>query len=183
MGSPAEKHGVAPSQQLRPKRIEACTIRLAPSPDDHVAVRLPRLNLSSPNLPEPAAEAVPGHRRGLEFRDDESHAGLAQSIVHPDHVQVLEPAAAAMVETAANVGRARETMVSRQARRWRQEPPCLEGSDTVSRFRPFFRLRDSTARPQRVAMRARKPCLLMRRLLRGLYDGFIPALLQMSRES
>jgi hypothetical protein len=108
---------------------------------------------------------------------------LAQSIVHPDHVQVLEPAAAAMVETAANVGRARETMISRQARRWRQEPPCLEGSDTVSRFRPFFRLRDSTARPQRVAMRARKPCLLMRRLLRGLYDGFIPALLQMSRES
>ncbi len=88
-----------------------------------------------------------------------------------------------MVETAANVGRARETMVSRQARRWRQEPPCLEGSDTVSRFRPFFRLRDSTARPQRVAMRARKPCLLMRRLLRGLYDGFIPAFLQMSRGS
>jgi hypothetical protein len=182
-GSPAEKHGVAPGEQLRPKRLEVGSIRLAPRPDDHVAVWLLGLNLSSPDFPEPPAQAIPGHRRGLEFRDDESHAGLTQSIVHPDHVQVLEPAAAAMVETAANVGRARETMVPRQARRWRQEPPCFEGSDTVSRLRPFFRLRDSTARPHRVAMRARKPCLLMRRLLRGLYDGFIPAILQMSRES
>jgi hypothetical protein len=37
----------------------------------------------------------------------------------------------------------------------------------VSCFRPFFRRRESTARPQRVAMRARNPCLLIRRLLRG----------------
>jgi hypothetical protein len=44
---------------------------------------------------------------------------------------------------------------------------------TVRRFRPFLRRRDSTARPQRVAIRARKPCLLRRRLLRGRYDGFI----------
>jgi hypothetical protein len=48
----------------------------------------------------------------------------------------------------------------------------------VSRFRPFFRLRESTARPQRVAIRARNPCLLMRRLFRGRYDGFIPRILQ-----
>ena len=88
-----------------------------------------------------------------------------------------------MVETAADVGRARETVVPRQARRWRQEPPCFEGSDTVNRLRPFFRLRESTARPHRVAMRARKPCLLMRRLLRGLYDGFIEEILQVSRGS
>jgi hypothetical protein len=54
-----------------------------------------------------------------------------------------------------------------------QEPPCFDGSETVSRFRPFFRLRDSTARPQRVAIRARNPCLLMRRLFRGRYDGFM----------
>ena len=79
-----------------------------------------------------------------------------------------------MGEAAANVGRAPEPMSSRQTRRSRQEPPCFEGSDTVSRFRPFFLRRDSTARPHRVAIRARNPCLLMRRLFRGRYDGFIP---------
>jgi hypothetical protein len=72
-----------------------------------------------------------------------------------------------MGEATANVGRAREPMGSRQARRWRQEPPCFDGSETVSRFRPFFRRRDKTARPQRVAIRARNPCLLIRRLFRG----------------
>jgi hypothetical protein len=66
-----------------------------------------------------------------------------------------------------NVGGAREPVGSWQARRRRQEPPCFDGSDTVSCLRPFFRLRDSTARPHRVAIRARNPCLLIRRLLRG----------------
>jgi hypothetical protein len=69
-------------------------------------------------------------------------------------------------------------MSSRKARRSRQEPPCFEGSETVSRFRPFFRRRESTARPQREAMRARNPCLLIRRLLRGRYDGFMKSCLQ-----
>jgi hypothetical protein len=72
-----------------------------------------------------------------------------------------------MGEAAANVGRPRKPMGSRQARRTRQEPPCFDGSETVSRLRPFFRRRERTARPQRVAIRARNPCLLTRRLLRG----------------
>jgi hypothetical protein len=80
---------------------------------------------------------------------------------------MLEPAAPAMGEAAANVGRAREPVGSRQARRTRQEPPCFDGSETVSCLRPFFRRRERTARPQRVAIRARNPCLLIRRLLRG----------------
>jgi hypothetical protein len=48
----------------------------------------------------------------------------------------------------------------------------------VSRLRPFLRRRDSTARPHRVAIRARNPCLLIRRLFRGRYDGFIRVSLQ-----
>jgi hypothetical protein len=94
-------------------------------------------------------------------------------IVHPDQVQVLEAAARALSEAAANVGRAREPVGPREARRWRQEPPCFDGNETVRRLRPFFRRRDSTARPQRVAIRARNPCLLIRRLFRGRYDGFM----------
>lgn len=86
---------------------------------------------------------------------------------------MFEAAASALGKAAVNVRRAREPVGSRQARRRRQEPPCLLGSDTVSRFRPFLRLRESTARPQRVAIRARNPCLLIRRLFRGRYDGFM----------
>src|SRR5919108_1414787 len=48
---------------------------------------------------------------------------------------------------------------------------CLEGERTVRRLRPFLRRRDSVARPQTVFMRARNPCLLMRRRFRGRYVG------------
>jgi hypothetical protein len=98
-------------------------------------------------------------------------------IVHPDQVQMLETAAPAMSEAAANVGRAREPNGSRVARRWRQEPPCFDGKETVRRLRPFLRRRERTARPHRVAIRARNPCLVMRRLFRGRYDGFIEGFL------
>ena len=137
-----------------------------------------RLDISAPDFPQPAAQTVTGHRGCLEPRNYQSHPWVARLIVHPDQVQVLEAAAAPMGEAAANIRRAGEPMGSRQARRCRQEPPCFEGSETVSRFRPFFRRRDSTARPQRVAIRARNPCLLIRRLFRGRYDGFIPRILQ-----
>ena len=80
---------------------------------------------------------------------------------------MLEAAAASVGKAPANVGRAREPVGPREARRGRQEPPCFDGSETVSRLRPFFRRRERTARPQRVAIRARNPCLLIRRLLRG----------------
>jgi hypothetical protein len=80
---------------------------------------------------------------------------------------MFEAAAAPICEATANVGRAYEPVGSRQARRSRQDPPCFDGIETVSCFRPFFRRRESTARPQRVAIRARNPCLLILRLLRG----------------
>ena len=176
--SPGEQHCIAPGEQLGAEGIEACAVGFAPSPNHDITGRLVRLDLSAPDFPEPAAQTIAGHRGCLELRNDQSHPWLARLVVHPDHVQVLEAAAAPMSEAAANVGRAGEPTSSRQARRCRQEPPCFEGNETVSRFRPFFRLRDSTARPQRVAIRARNPCLLMRRLFRGRYDGFIPRILQ-----
>jgi LmbE family N-acetylglucosaminyl deacetylase len=119
----------------------------------------------------------------VKLGNDESHPWLARLVVHPDHIQVLEAAAPAMSEAAAKLGRARKPMSPREARRCRQEPPCFDGSDTVSRFRPFFRRRERTARPQRVAIRARNPCLVIRRLFRGRYDGFIRGTSQVSRGS
>src|SRR4029079_10839923 len=96
----------------------------------------------------------------------------------PNQIQLREGAASAVGEAAADIGRAREPAGPRHARRWRQEPPCFDGSETVSRLRPFFLRRDKTARPHGLAIRARNPCLLMRRLFRGRYDGFIRVFLQ-----
>ncbi len=50
-------------------------------------------------------------------------------------------------------------------------PAYFEGSWTVSRFRPFLRRRLRTSRPHLVAIRNLKPCVRMRRLLRGRYVG------------
>jgi hypothetical protein len=101
---------------------------------------------------------------------------VARCVVCPNHVQVPKATAPTFQQAAADVGRAREPVGSREARRWRQEPPCFDGKEIASRLRPFLRRRESTARPQRVAIRARNPCLLIRRLFRGRYDGFIPTL-------
>jgi hypothetical protein len=49
----------------------------------------------------------------------------------------------------------------------------LEGSLMARRLRPFFRRRLMISRPQRVAIRARKPCRLLRRRLCGRYVGLI----------
>ena len=43
----------------------------------------------------------------------------------------------------------------------------LDGNFTVRLLRPFLRRRLKTARPHRVAIRARKPWVRIRRLLRG----------------
>ncbi len=52
-------------------------------------------------------------------------------------------------------------------------PSYLEPIFTVSLARPFLRRALSTARPLRVFIRARKPCLLTRLRLRGRYVGFM----------
>lgn len=50
-------------------------------------------------------------------------------------------------------------------------PAYFVGSFTVSRLRPFFRRRLSTSLPHLSDIRVRKPCVLIRRLFRGLYVG------------
>jgi hypothetical protein len=46
-------------------------------------------------------------------------------------------------------------------------PAYFDGNCTVNCLRPFFRRRANTSRPQRVDIRSRNPCVLIRRLLRG----------------
>ncbi len=166
-GSPGTKYGLAPAEDLALERLEAGAVGLSSSPDDQIPRGLPLLNFPAPYLPQAAPQTIAGHRGRLKLGNYQSHPWLARWIFHPDHVQVLESAAPATGKATANVGGAHEPVGPRQALRTRQEPPCFDGSETVSCLRPFFRRRDRTARPQRVAMRARNPCLLIRRLLRG----------------
>ena len=166
--SPGPQHHAAPGEQLAPELVEARGVGFAPRPDHQVPRGLMGLQLEPPELLEPPAETIAGHRGRLKSGDDQPHPRMARHVVGPDHVEMLEPATPAPGEAAANVGRAGEPASSRQARRRRQEPPCFEGRETTSCLRPFLRRRESTARPHRVAIRARNPCLLIRRLLRGL---------------
>ena len=176
--SPGTENGIAPAEHLGLQRLEAGGVGFAASPDDQVPRRLPLLDLPAPDFPQAPPQTIAGHRAGLESGNDQSHARMARCVVDPDHVEMLGPAAPAGVQAATDVGRPREPVGPREAFRWRQEPPCFDGIETTSCRRPFLRRRDRTARPQRVAMRARKPCLLIRRLLRGRYDGFMRAFLQ-----
>jgi hypothetical protein len=175
--SPGTQNRFTPCEELGPEALKTRGVRLPPGPDDQIPCRLALLDLPPPDLPEPPAQTIAGHRGRLKLGNDQSHPWLARLVVHPDHIQVLEATAPAMGEAAANVGRPRKPMSSRKAGRWRQEPPCFDGSDTVSCLRPFLRRRERTARPHRVAIRARNPCLLIRRLFRGRYDGFIRGIL------
>jgi len=98
--------------------------------------------------------------------DDQSDARVTRRVLRPDHVEVLGAAAAPASQTAAQIVRPGEPGGPREPC-LRQLPPCLVGGRTVSCFLPFLRRRDSTARPHRVAMRARNPCLATRFLFRG----------------
>ena len=98
---------------------------------------------------------------------------MARIILGPDDFKMFRPVAFTQRQAPADVRAPGEPSGPLQVLASRQEPPCFDGRETVNRFRPFLRRRDSTSRPQRVAMRARKPCLLIRRRFRGLYDGFM----------
>src|SRR5262245_47122492 len=50
---------------------------------------------------------------------------------------------------------------------------CFGGIETVSRLRPFARRRFRTSCPPGVLIRARKPCVRLRRLLLGWYVRFM----------
>ena len=68
-------------------------------------------------------------------------------------------------------GRLRSSAAGCEESRGSYAPAYLEGNWTVSRLRPFLRRRLRTSRPHLVAIRNLKPCVRIRRLLRGRYVG------------
>src|SRR5262249_51633429 len=123
--------------------------------------------LAPPQLFEAPAQTIAGHPGGLELWNDESHPRMARWIVCPHYVEMAEPFSLSRLQYSGELGHAREPSRAQPALVYRQRPPCFEGTLIVRRLRPFLRRRDSTSRPQRSAMRARKPCRLSRLRLRG----------------
>lgn len=121
---------------------------------------------------EPAPQAVTLHNRGAVSWDDETDPGVSALVGEPSKVEKRCPTVLAQPQHRSDLRCPVESPAP-----WEplaaQRPPCLDGNWTASRFRPFLRRRLRIARPQRVCIRARNPCLLERRLLRGRYVGFI----------
>ncbi len=167
-----------PVDEFRPEHLKGSQVGFAPGADNDVARRVRELYITPPNLLEPPAQTIAGHRGQLEPGNDQSKSRVAHCVIDPKQVQMFGPAAPSTAYTTPQIRVPCEPVRARQALLLPQEPPCFDGRATASRFRPFLRRRDSTARPQRVAIRARNPCLLMRLRLRGRYDGFMSRLLR-----
>jgi|GEM_PF-3454231 len=86
--------------------------------------------------------------------------------------------ASASLHVVPTPGRLRSSAASCEESRGSYAPAYLEGNWTVSRLRPFLRRRLRTSRPHLVAIRNLKPCVRIRRLLRGRYVGLPITILQ-----
>jgi len=160
-------------EHYHPEVSKIRVVGLTADPDDQIDSALGRPYLTTPDLGQPPPQTITGHRSGLEPWNDQSHPRVARCVVRPDEVQPLQPAALTRLEAATPIGSAGEAAGPGASLAARQRLPCFLPTWTVSFLRPFFRRRDSVARPHRSSIRARKPCFAMRRLFRGRYDGFI----------
>lgn len=78
-------------------------------------------------------------------------------------------------------GRTRASVVAHAETTGNQAPAYFDGIWTVNTLRPLRRRRARTARPHFVSIRARKPCLRTRLVLRGRYVGLPIMMLEVTR--
>jgi hypothetical protein len=118
-----------------------------------------RLKVPAHQLTKPPLDTVPGHRRADRTADYKSYPGrLAISDPVGPHEQVTRHARPAGAGPGAHgqreLGAAAHPVLGRQ-------------DQALSRARPLCLRAARTARPARVRMRSRKPCVLARRRLFG----------------
>jgi len=107
------------------------------------------------------------------FRNNKAYARMTYNGSDHTELQVLSPESLSVTQYKTQFTASCEAITPRKALAfsYRQAPAYFEGRRTVSCFRPFLRRRLRTSRPQRVAIRSRKPWVRIRRLLRGRYVG------------
>lgn len=162
-----------PPQQVGPKLRKTGPIRLPTNADHYVPIWNNNTDFPPPQLPEPTLQTIAGHRRLPEPRYDQSQTGVARCSGRPMDVQCCPANPASRAQDPPHLRPRHQPARAPKALGAGQTRACFEPMETVSRFRPFFRRRDSTARPQRSAIRFRKPCLAIRRLFRGRYVGIM----------
>jgi len=134
------------------------------------------MQIPQDQVPEPSADPVTHHRRAYSTAHDEADpGGLTGTLPHqqvPDQQRSADPAAIA--------DRRLELQPTAHPRGCRQHGPSPPGgkhcdsrfgraraAQTLTRARPLRRRAASTARPARVRMRSRNPCVFARRRLFG----------------
>lgn len=167
-----------PEMRLRPRaeiggeNLMVGAVRGRARPHDEVQ-RFERRQHAPPHyLAKLPTQTVPRDGRSAESRNHESKAGMPQGVGAPVNVQSRRAVPAARPLHCLEIARAGQPPTRRQAFAG-QPPPCFDGTRTVNRLRPFRRRRLRISRPHRVFIRARNPCLLLRRRFRGRYVGFI----------
>lgn len=153
-------------------------MRLPPGADENIEGQPPiserREDGPTADLAQSALDAVPGHGAPTMLRHDEAQAGKGSGGRRQEDLEVLGPLALPPLQESADLTRVPDAGGAREALPGpRVGSGYLLPTDTMRRARPFFRRRERVARPPRVFIRARNPCLFTRLRLRGLYVGFI----------
>jgi hypothetical protein len=131
--------------------------------------------LRARQLAQPSLEPVPIDRgmRIFWHHEADTRVGKIRGRSRRADIEVRHAETSPGASDSVEVIAAGQPVASRKNRAGGYSPPAyFDGSRTVRRFRPFFRRRLKTSRPQRVDMRVRKPCVRIRRLFRGRYVGF-----------
>lgn len=141
-----------------------------PGDDQNVARRRELDAVAAEELPYQAANAI-ARRRATDLAaggDAESRRRVLS--LAGDHDEVGDGLAPPLVLQGQKLVALAQAVLPRKALRsvaCRAQCGCLGGIETVNRLRPFARLRLRTCCPPGVLIRARKPCVRLRRLLLG----------------
>jgi hypothetical protein len=134
--------------------------------DHEIAAEAMTIGMPSKHLADPPLQAVSDHRASSLATHSDSEAGRPVAIAYEKHEARGSPlvttAERQELPTATKPRRLGEALALSGRHRG-----CFGGMETVSRLRPFARLRLRTLRPPGVAMRARNPWVRLRRVLLG----------------
>lgn len=171
-GGELAREGTLPFFEVGCQLVEFGVIGVGAGPDDDIHRSATRKETAPCDFAESPSQTVALNHGGTESGDHESEPGMPPIIGAPIELETRAAPASTCPPHGSEIHHPIESPAAGEPFP-PQPPPCFEGSRTVRCLRPFFRRRLRIARPHRVRIRARNPCLLVRRLLRGRYVGFM----------
>ena len=145
---------------------DAGSVRRRKCPHDDVDVRQHREHVDPYDFAKPAFHAIAIDGGVRVPRHDDARPGVTQKGSDIPNVKVRGSDSLPLQADRLERAFPRQPVGARKAAIG-QMPAYFDGSLTVRRLRPFFRRRLSVSLPHFVSIRARNPCVAMRRLFRG----------------